>query len=240
MKKFLLTGLLVVGGLLITWNLLTTDSEDVTADQDEEVGLEDSDTDSDSEEEEKESIEVEELVKQAKNEYNRLLKQNNTLTVNNQEIELSNDDVRRWIIKTYIQTRMSAQEDLEGTNLVDVSMEYRQRAQLMKDWAQEEYQVTITDNEVENFIDEQISYINDSSESNPFFIKMSNALDISKEEYFYEWEYDSFAQQLLEDRVLKIMAERHPKEEDESPEAHQERIIQKMEEELNEYIDEHL
>ncbi|TFB21829.1 hypothetical protein E3U55_08385 [Filobacillus milosensis] len=221
MKRILFYGL--IGSILIwgSYQIVFSENEDVTAEQDDTKP--------------RVTQNIEELVKQAIQNYNQLKEQHETLDINNETIQISDPEVKNWIIHTYIQSAVYKNVNLEGIALVDQAMQYKHTNNAIINWAKARHDTTVSDEEINNYIQKQLVHIENGEQSHPFFKKISEALNLTEAEYFYEWEYNRFAQLLLQDKLFVKYQRNNPKLEDETEAEYQRRIIQLMENDLTEY-----
>ncbi|GEL77604.1 hypothetical protein [Tenuibacillus multivorans] len=222
MKKFILIGL--IGCILIwgSYQAMFSDNEDVTAVQDET-------------EPQHITQNIETLINEAIEHYNRLLKQHETLEIDHETVRISDSNIKNWIIHTHIQSAVLANENLEGIELVDRALQYKHTNEAIIKWAKEVHDTEVTDKEIKDYIKQQLAHIENGEQAHPFFVKISEALELTEAEYFYEWEYDRFAQLLIQDKLYDIYQENYSQFEDEPLEEYQGRLIALMEKDLNEY-----
>ncbi|WP_175614470.1 hypothetical protein [Piscibacillus halophilus] len=221
MKRWILFGLIGSVFLWGAYQIFFSHEEDVTAVQDEPQPRETQDIDS--------------LIEQALLNYEELKSQHDTIEVNHEQVEIEDPEVKNWIIHTHIQSAVIQNEELEGITLVDQAMAYKHNNETIIEWANNEHGIEVTHEEIQDYIQTQLNYIESGKQARPFFVKISEALDLSEAEYLYEWEYDRFAQNLVQEKLFFYYKEKYPQEDDESLEEYEKRIIELMEQDLTEY-----
>ncbi|WP_124221700.1 hypothetical protein [Aquisalibacillus elongatus] len=221
MKK-LIIWVFICGLILFSFYfLINPERDDVTAEQDEPKPRITQDIDS--------------LIEQAILNYRQLNEQHDQITVHKKSIKMDDPEVKNWIIHTHIQSAVLQNEELEGIELVDRAMTYKHNHDQLMKWAEKEHQIDVTDSEVDDYIQKQLEHMDSGQETQPFYTKLSQALNLSETEYFYEWEYDRMAEYLVQDQLFVTYQELYPQEDNESLEEYQDRIVILIEEDFQQY-----
>lgn len=222
MKKWFIVGLI---GSFVLWGgyqFFFSSEEDVTAVQDEQ-------------EVPRVTQNIDALIQQALLNYEEIKSQHDHLTINKEKVEIEDPNVKNWIIHTHIQSAVIKNEELEGIQLVSQAMEYKHNNEAIIEWAKIEHDIEVTEDEIDEYIETQLHYIEKGEQAHPFFVKISEALDLTEDEYLYEWEYERLKQNLVQEKLFAHYKEQNPQLEDESLEEYERRIILLMEEDLMEY-----
>ncbi|MGP4071628.1 hypothetical protein ACTWQB_03635 [Piscibacillus sp. B03] len=222
MKKWFIVGLI---GSFVLWGgyqFFFSSEEDVTAVQDEQ-------------EVPRVTQNIDALIQQALLNYEEIKSQHDHLTINQEKVEIEDPNVKNWIIHTHIQSAVIKNEELEGIQLVSQAMEYKHNNEAIIEWAKIEHDIEVTEDEIDEYIETQLHYIEKGEQSHPFFVKISKALDLTEDEYLYEWEYERLKQNLVQEKLFAYYKEQNPQLENESLEEYERRIILLMEEDLMEY-----
>ncbi|MFD2637900.1 hypothetical protein [Piscibacillus salipiscarius] len=222
MKKWFIIGL--IGSIIIwgSYQIFFAPDDDVTALQEEpQVPRVTQDIDT--------------LIQQAILNYEKIKSNHDTIRTDHDLVDVEDAEVKNWIIHTHIQSAVIKNEDLKGVELVNRAMDYKHNNEAIIEWAKNEHGIEVKQSEIEGYIDTQIKYIENGKQAHPFFTKISEALDLTQKEYLYEWEYDRFTQNLVQDKLFNYYKENHQPLEDESLEEYEKRIILLMEEDLRQY-----
>lgn len=143
-------------------------------------------------------IDIYNIAKEAIKEYEYII--NN---MNSQTYKKNNSDLRKWIIRTYIDSSLTGQP-LKGEKLLKSAEENLGRRTSMPKFAKKNYGVTVNQNEVYDKINRTMSLIERDGHSQ-FFKRLSEGLGLSLTEFYFEWEYDNFERQLIGEKVYPII-----------------------------------
>ncbi|QHS21991.1 hypothetical protein GWK91_03100 [Virgibacillus sp. MSP4-1] len=183
-------------------------------------------------------VDTSKMVKNAINEYQKLQSNNPDFTVqlHNKTIDINDKKMRKWIIREYIDSSLITGSPVTGSVLLqNAANSYTQRNAIFK-YAREEFGVKVNRSDVRKHIDKQVEFIENNQKQKEFFTELANDLDLTKKQFFYKWEFDNFAEQVVAQKVYPILEKENPQKENESLNEYKQRLQDIFMKGLNEFI----
>ncbi len=124
------------------------------------------------------------------------------------EYDVEDDIMHKWIMRTLSEQKLYYKTELTKEQIRQLAKQQMERSQAWKMHAKNEYGITVTDEE----IDEYIENGPDKSE-NPQRLAFAEALGMTLKEYNHEFDRDLYENQVLMHKLLPKLEEKYDIEE---------------------------
>jgi len=149
---------------------------------------------------------------------------------------ISDKELRKWIIRTKIDSSMAGVE-LSETEVLNDSIKNMKKRNLTFKFAKENYNLKVNPGDVKKYISSEMEFYENDSKMEPFFTKLTSGLGIEKDEFYFEWEYDNFLNNFIWLQLRPKFEEKYPMKSNEDQMKYTDRLINAYNNELEAFIE---
>lgn len=118
---------------------------------------------------------------------------------------LENDIEKKWVKRAVMQAKID-NRTIANKDILDEAINAMKKRQAWFDTAKEIYGVTVTEAELNSYIDSQYEEFKDL----PVITQVTDGLGISKKEFFYNFESDNFKKNLIWNKLKPYLMDKYP------------------------------
>lgn len=121
---------------------------------------------------------------------------------------LENEELEKWAIRTLVEEKLYFETDLTKEEVLQLAEQDMRKDEAWKELAQEEYGITVTEEEVDSYLEKFLSAVTKGA-SKDHLEAYADALEVTVEELLYEYDRDFAVKAVLWEKLTPILEERY-------------------------------